>query len=93
MLICIGGAGHTHTPAETDIASVGLTKDREMRGSRGAQHLAHTWEVEVGPHGRGRLAAGPGRGPGALCVSLPLEQREAPMTQFCPRRGKSRPDL
>lgn len=74
-------------------AGVGLTKGREMRGSRGAQHLAHTWEVEVGPHGRGRLAAGPGRGWGDLCVSLPLEQWEAPMTQFCPEEGevKARP--
>lgn len=57
---------------------------------------AHTLRRDPAPHGpqcTGRLAASPRRGQGALRVFLPLVPLEAPVTQFCSRRGMSRPGL
>ena len=62
-------------------------KGDEAPSVASTSHTRGKGQSPLGPHCTGRLAASPGSGQGALCVSLPLELWEAPVTEFCSRRG------
>lgn len=68
-------------------------KGDEAPSVASTSHTRGKGQSPLGPHCAGRLAASPGSGQGALCVSLPLELWEAHVTEFCSRRGMSRPGL